>query len=198
MWLCNACLALVLKGDLETTTAVLGVNINCKILQATLQKEYYDLLNEVGTEHAEPPCQAKGVVGRILQRKERKKPEDEGQSIWQQPRYGQAAQRIQGQLGLLGRKGILFDEGLLIHFFHLCYLVSQKMLSLPTDLVSEQPVCKGAAFLTSSHGQVCNRETIGDSRVTTAHRQRCSRPHPAQGLQLLWCQARRHNQPASA
>lgn len=67
MWLCNACLALVLRGDLETTTAVLRVNVNHKILQATLQKEYYDPLGEVGTGHAEPPCQAKGEAGRILQ-----------------------------------------------------------------------------------------------------------------------------------
>lgn len=72
------------------------------------------------------------------------------------------------------------------------------MLSLPTDLVSEQPVCKGAASLTSFHGQVCNRETIGDNGATTAHRQQRSRLHPAQGLQLLQCQARRHNQPAPA
>lgn len=72
MWLCNACLALVLRGDLETTTAVLRVNVNHKILQATLQKEYYDLLSEVGTGHAEPPCQAKGEAGRILQTEEGK------------------------------------------------------------------------------------------------------------------------------
>lgn len=69
--LCYACLAPVLKGDLESTFAVPGVNVNYKILQAgstdTLQKEYCDPFNKVETGYDEPPSRAKGKAGRIPQ-----------------------------------------------------------------------------------------------------------------------------------
>lgn len=50
VWLCYACLVPILKGDLESTFAVLGVNVNYKIFKAgrtaILQKEYCDPLNK--------------------------------------------------------------------------------------------------------------------------------------------------------
>lgn len=50
MQLCYACLVPILKGDLESTFAVLGVNVNYKIFKAgtttILQKEFRDPLNK--------------------------------------------------------------------------------------------------------------------------------------------------------
>lgn len=123
MQLCYACLVPTLKGDLESTFAVLGVNVNYKIFKAgrttILQKEFRDPLNKAEPWHDEPHCQAKGEPRRILQRNNRTKTENEGQSIWQQPRYNQAAQKTHGKQSMWGWRRILFDEGLLIHFFHL-------------------------------------------------------------------------------
>lgn len=48
VWLCYACLVPILKGELESTFVVLGVNVNYKIFKAgkaaILQKEYCDPL----------------------------------------------------------------------------------------------------------------------------------------------------------
>lgn len=47
--LCYACLVPLLKGDLESAFAVLGVNVNDRIFKAgrtaILQKKYHDPLN---------------------------------------------------------------------------------------------------------------------------------------------------------
>lgn len=47
--LCYACLVPILKGDLESAFAVLGVNVNYRIFKAgrtaILQKKYHDPLN---------------------------------------------------------------------------------------------------------------------------------------------------------
>lgn len=64
VWLCYACLVPILKGDLESTVGVLGVNVNCRIFQAErtviLQKEYHDPLNKAEPGHDMPHFQAKG------------------------------------------------------------------------------------------------------------------------------------------
>lgn len=51
VWLCYACLVPILKGELESTFVVPGVNVNYKIFKAgkaaILQKEYRDPLNKM-------------------------------------------------------------------------------------------------------------------------------------------------------
>lgn len=51
--LCYACLAPILKGDLESAFAVLGMNVNYRIFKAggtaILQKKYHDPLNNEDT-----------------------------------------------------------------------------------------------------------------------------------------------------
>lgn len=90
---------------------------------AILQKKYHDPLNNAAAWHDKPHCQAKGGARRILQQKDSIKTETKGQSICPQFWYNQAAEKMQGNLGLQGWRRILLDEGLHIHFFHLCYSV---------------------------------------------------------------------------
>lgn len=111
----------------ESAFSVLGVNVNYRIFKAgrtaIQQKKYHDPLNNADTWHDEPHCQAKGGAKRLLQQKDSIKVENKGQSNCHQFWYNQAAEMMQGKLSLQGWRRILFDEGLHIHFFHLCYLV---------------------------------------------------------------------------
>lgn len=144
MWLCYACLVPILKGDLESTVAVLGVNVNYKIFKwgrtSILQKEYCDPLNKVEPWHDEPHCQAKGEARRILQRKDRIKTENEGQSIWQWS-WSPGGSKDARKATFAGVEEDLIWWRASHSFFPSVLSSLIKMLSHPTDLVSEQPLC---------------------------------------------------------